>query len=64
MLKLEMKNYMKIFIEKQQKYQQYHLEKLKYKYHTGEEILPSKQKQIIEQAKFAYSPLGKPLKSK
>ena len=34
----------------------------KYKYHTGEEILPSKQRQIIEQAKFANSPLGKPLK--
>ena len=26
---------------------------------TGEEILPSNQKQIIEQAKFTYSPLGK-----
>ena len=26
---------------------------------TGEEILPSNQQQIIEQAKFAYSPLGK-----
>ena len=31
----------------------------KYEYLTGEEILPSNQKQIIEQAKFAYSPLGK-----
>ena len=29
----------------------------KYKYLTGEEILPSNQKEIIEQAKFAYSPL-------
>ena len=29
-----------------------------YKYLTGEEILPSNQKQIIEPAKFAYSPLG------
>ena len=28
-------------------------------YLTGEEILPSNQKQIIEQAKFTYSPLGK-----
>ena len=27
----------------------------KYKYRTGEEILPSNQKQIIEQAKFIYS---------
>ena len=26
---------------------------------TGKEILPSNQKQIIEQAKFTYSPLGK-----
>ena len=26
---------------------------------TGEEILPSNQKQVIEQTKFTYSPLGK-----
>ena len=31
----------------------------KYEYLTGEEILPSNQKQIIEQAKFTYSPLCK-----
>ena len=31
----------------------------KYKYLTGEEILPSNNQQIIEQAKFTYSPLGK-----
>ena len=31
----------------------------KYKYLTGEKILPSNQQQIIEQAKFTYSPLGK-----
>ena len=31
----------------------------KYEYHTAEEILPSNQQQIIEQAKFTYSPLGK-----
>ena len=31
----------------------------KYEYLTGEEILPFNQKQIIEQAKFTYSPLGK-----
>ena len=31
----------------------------KYEYLTGEEILPSNQQQIIEQAKFAYSLLGK-----
>ena len=33
----------------------------KYEYLTGEEILPSNQKQIIEHAKFAYSPLDKAL---
>ena len=31
----------------------------KYKHLTGEDILPSNQQQIIEQAKFSYSPLGK-----
>ena len=31
----------------------------KYEYLTGEEILPSNQQQIIEQAKFTYSPFGK-----
>ena len=30
----------------------------KYEYLTGEEILPSNQQRIIEQAKFTYSPLG------
>ena len=30
-----------------------------YEYLTGEEILLSSQQQIIEQAKFTYSPLGK-----
>ena len=30
----------------------------KYECLTGEEILPSNQQQIIEQAKFTYSPLG------
>ena len=33
----------------------------KYEYLTGEEILPSNQQRIIQQAKFAYSPLGKAL---
>ena len=33
----------------------------KYEYLTGEEILPSNQQQIIQQAKFNYSPLGKVL---
>ena len=31
----------------------------KYEYLTGEDILPSNQKQIMEQAKSTYSPLGK-----
>ena len=31
----------------------------KCEYLTDEEILPSNQRQILEQAKFAYSPLGK-----
>ena len=34
----------------------------KYEHLTGEELLPSNQQQIIEQAKFTYSPLGKAFK--
>ena len=34
----------------------------KFEYLTGEEILPSDQSRIIEQAKFTYSSLGKALK--
>ena len=30
----------------------------KYEYLTGEEIIPSNQQQIIQQAKFTYSFLG------
>ena len=33
----------------------------KCEYLTGEEILPSNQQQIIQQAKFNYSPVGKAL---
>ena len=33
----------------------------KYEYRTGEEILPSNQQQLNQQAKFNYSPLGKAL---
>ena len=36
----------------------------KYEYLTGEEILPSNQQKIIEQAKFTYSPLGKAFENK
>ena len=34
-----------------------------YEYLTSEEILPSNQKQIIEQAKFTYSTFGKRIKT-
>ena len=33
----------------------------KYEYLTGEEILPSDQRRVIEQATFTYFPLGKAL---
>ena len=33
----------------------------KYEYLTGEEMLPSDKRRVIEQAKFTYSPLGKAL---
>ena len=36
----------------------------KCEYLTGEEILSSNQRQIIEQAKFTYSPLGKAFENK
>ena len=36
----------------------------KYEYLTGEVILPYNQKQIIEQAKFTYSLLGKAFEKK
>ena len=36
----------------------------KYKYITGEEILPSNQQQIIQQAKFNYSPSEKAIENK
>ena len=60
MIRLEMQNYNMILKEKQQKalssgriY--------KYEYLTGEQILPSDRRAVIEQAKFTYSPLGKAL---
>ena len=31
----------------------------KYEYLTGEDILPSNQQQVVEQARFTYFPLGK-----
>ena len=60
MIRLEIKNYNMILIETQLKYQLYHQAKIhKYEYLTGEDILPPNQQQIIEQAKFTYSHLGK-----
>ena len=60
MLGLAMKNWNMILTQKQQKHQHHHLEIFdKYEYLTDKEMLPSIQRQIIEQAKFAYSPLGK-----
>ena len=69
MIRLGMENYTTMLIEKQLKYQLYHLVKfismnislVKIYYHpiNGEDILSSNQQQIIEQTKFTYSPLGK-----
>ena len=54
-IKLEMKNYNMILIEAALLSGKID----EYEYLTGEEVLPSNQQQIIEQAKFTYSPLGK-----
>ena len=59
MIRLTMKNYSMILIVTLRKYLPDHQAKCKYEYFTVEEILPSNQKQIIEQAKFTCSPLGK-----
>ena len=44
-------------IERLQKRQLYR--QTKYEYLTGDEILPFNQQQMIKQAKYTYSPLGK-----
>ena len=57
-----MKNYNMILIEKLPKYQPYYQAKLRIiniKYLIDGEILPSRQGQMKEQAKFTYSPLEK-----
>ena len=54
MIILDMKNYNTILIEKQLKYQHHN-----YEYLPGQEILQSNQQQLINQAKFTYSPFGK-----
>ena len=57
MIRLEMKNYNTI---KAAKLSALSSEKIdKYEYLTGEDILPSDQRRVIEQTKFTYSPLGK-----
>ena len=49
MIILEMKKYSMMLIKKQLKCRLYHQAK----------FIPSNQQQIIEQARFTYSPLGK-----
>ena len=55
MIRLRMKYFNMILIEKLQKYQPYHQAKLE---SMNEKILPL-QKQIVERAKCIYSPLQK-----
>ena len=63
MIRLEIKNYSKILIEKWLNISAFLSGKIqKYEYLTGEDILPSNQQQIIEQKKFTYSPLEKAFK--
>ena len=57
MIRLEMKKYNMILIEKISALLSGKI--CKYEYLTGEDILPSNQQQIIEQAKLTYSHLGK-----
>ena len=60
MIRLEMKKYDMILIEKQPKISALSSGKIcEYEYLTGEDVLPSNQQQIIKQAEFTYSPLGK-----
>ena len=57
---LEMKNYIMILTENQQKISALSSGKIdKYEYLTGEEILSSDQRRVIKQGKFTYSLLGK-----
>ena len=58
-----MKKYSMMLVEKLQKYVLSSGKTNKYKYLTGEEILPSNQKQIIGHSKITYFPLGKDNKS-
>ena len=61
MIRLEVRNYDMTLIEKQPKYQLYYQVKFinMNLLLVGGDILPSNQQQIIEQARFTYSPSGK-----
>ena len=61
MIRLEMKNYNMTITKKQQKYQHYLLEIDICKYLTGEKTLHFNWRQIIQQARFAFSPFAKAL---
>ena len=54
MIRLKMKNYNTIWTDKIQKYQHYNPGKLINMNLTGEEILPSNQSRLTEQAKYTY----------
>ena len=59
MIKLSMKNFKNYINREATKISSLSSDKInKHEYLTGEEILSSNQKQIIEQTKFTYSPLG------
>ena len=60
MIKLEMCYYKMILTKNQQKYQHYHQEKLiNNNVLQVKKILTPDQRRVIEQAKMAYTPLGK-----
>ena len=60
MIKLEIKNLQYDIDKEAEKISELSSRKIdKYEYITGEEILPSDQSKIIQQAKFTYSPLRK-----
>ena len=63
MIRLEMKSYITILIEKQQLYLHYHQVKWIRMNFTGEEILPPVQSQMVDQTKFKYVSLGKAFKT-
>ena len=64
MIRLEMKNYNDINRETAKISALSSGNIQKYEYLTGEDILPSNQQQIIEQARFTYSSLGKTFEKK